>query len=63
MSNIECELCMNKKIIWKIFECNVEEKESCVCRTCVVLLTCTRLCNKLGSYNKRRNYNLTLRKN
>lgn len=62
MSNELCKLCQNKKIIWKIFECNIEEKELCVCKTCIVLATCTRLCNRINiNISKASNYDFKLR--
>jgi len=48
MSNIFCDICSKKKIIWVIFECNIENKEECPCKTCIVLPTCKRLCDKFN---------------
>jgi hypothetical protein len=48
MPNIFCDVCSKKKIIWVIFECNIDNKEECPCKTCVVLATCTRLCNRFN---------------
>ena len=51
MANLSCDVCINKKLIWGIFECNIENKEECPCINCIVLATCTRLCNKIANVN------------